>query len=87
MKYRKSINAGGKTKMPEGNIYEKIANTVRGLLNTKDKLEHIDRIERNVTNDGYNVTYTSHESDDGWQYDSEQNIIQISDFEVNFYNV
>lgn len=73
--------------MPEGNIYEKIVNTVRGLLNTKDKLEHIDRIERNVTNDGYIVTYTSHESDDGWQYDSEQNIIQISDFEVNFYNV
>lgn len=61
---------------------QRIINTISSLLHVKEKLEHIDKIERNITDDGYIVTYTSHESDDGWQYDPEQSTIQISDFEI-----
>lgn len=61
---------------------QKIINALNDVLHIKEKLEHIDKIERNITDDGYIVTYTSHESDDGWQYDSEQNTIQISDSEI-----
>lgn len=73
--------------MKENNFEEetikKINATLRSFLNIKEKLEHIDKIERNITNDGYIVTYTSHESDDGWQYDAERSTIQISDSEIN----
>lgn len=72
--------------MKESKFDTKVANAVRGLLHVKEKLEHIDKIERDITGDSFIVTYTSHESDDGWQYDSEQNTIKISADVVNFYN-
>lgn len=72
--------------MKENNFDEetikKINATLRSFLSIKEKIECINKIERNLENNGYIVTYTSHESDDGWQYDSEQNTIEIRDFEI-----
>lgn len=61
---------------------KKITVTLRSFLSIKEKIECINKIERNLENNGYIVTYTSHESDDGWQYDSEQNTIEISDSKI-----